>query len=306
MYGSGRKLVPMCPATRFWQDKVHEICHTLMDPCGVNAIYLDQIGAAAPAPCYNASHGHPTGGGRHWTDGYRTMLSAIKSEASRAGVALTTENTAEPYMDTIDAYLAWNPRFQEDVPLLPAVYSGYTIYFTSPQSSQDSVDAFCAAQARDFLWGCQLGWNDPWILQETHREKQQFQLELCRYRLAAKDFLVYGQLVDEVHPKNPVPDVPYLWNRSQPHVARLPVVMGTVWRDDRRRLAIIVVNTSGDTRAVDFHVEPERWLDSKGPWKISLLDPEGEKAVGLGADLHVLLSDLPPRSIRIILVAARR
>ncbi|HNX35491.1 MAG TPA: DUF6259 domain-containing protein [Kiritimatiellia bacterium] len=297
-YGSGRNLVPMCPAAPLWQSKVAEICHRLISECGVNAVYLDQIGAAAPAACHDASHGHPTGGGRHWTDGYRTMLTPIRAEASRAGAVLTTENTAEPYMDTIDAYLAWNPRHQEDVPLLPAVYSGYTVYFTSPQAAQDSLDAFCAAQARDFLWGCQLGWNGDWILREPHREKQRFQHALCRCRLAAKDFMVYGQFVDEIRPLNNVPEVTHQWHRTQPHTARLPAVMGTVWRDDRGRLAVFVVNTSGVPQKFDFQIEPQRWLKSRGPWRLSTLTPEGENPVCLAQDRGVCLGDLQPREIR--------
>jgi hypothetical protein len=304
-YGSGRNLVPMCPSTRLWQDTVQEVCHRLMDECGVNAIYLDQIGAAAPASCYDASHGHTVGGGRYWSDGYRAMLSRIKGEAVTKGVALTTENTAEPYMDTLDAYLAWNPRHAEDVPLLPAVYSGYTVYFTSPQAAQDSLDAFCAAQARDFLWGCQLGWNDPWILRAEHREKQKFQYALCRTRQAAKDFLVYGQLLDEVHPLNPVPEAAHVWNRTQPHTARLPAVMATLWKDDRGRLALFAVNTSGVAQPFACAVEPQRWLPGRGPWRLSLLTPEGESALGMENDSHAVLGDLQPREIRVLVLTPR-
>jgi hypothetical protein len=303
VYGSKRRLVPMCPATPLWQAKVQEICRRLMTECGVNGIYLDQVGAAKPAPCYDASHGHPLGGGRHWTDGYRAMLTPVKREAARRGVVLTTENTAEPYMDTIDAYLAWNPREQEDVPLLPAVYSGYTVYFTSPQAANDSLDAFCAAQARDFLWGCQLGWNGEWILHESHREKQRFQHALCRYRLAAKAFMVCGQLVDEVRPLNEVPLVTHLWHRTKPHAARLPAVMGTVWRDGRaERLAVFVVNTTGETQAFDFEIQPERWLDARGPWRLSSFTPEGEIPIELAQDRRVPLGDLQPREIRAFVI----
>ncbi len=302
-YGSGRSLVPMCPATSLWQEKVQSVCHRLMGECGVNAIYLDQIGAAAPAACYDASHGHTLGGGRYWTEGYRAMLTRIKEEAAASGVALTTENTAEPYMDTIDAYLAWSPRMAEDVPLLPAVYSGYTVYFTSPQAAQDSTDAFCAAQGRDFLWGCQLGWNDPWILQEEHREKQRFQAELCRYRLAAKDFLVYGQLLGEVRPQGGVPETTHRWNRTRPHDARLPVVQGTVWRDANGRLAVFVVNASGKPQRFAFQIDAAKWLSAKGPWRLSLLTPEDETPVERTRGEGALLGDLPPRSVRVFLLA---
>ena len=301
-YGSGRSLVPMCPYTGLWQQKVRQVCHRLISECGVNAIYLDQIGAAAPAACYDASHGHPVGGGRYWVDGYRTLLTGIKKEAAQAGVALTTENTAEPFMDTVDGYLAWSPRAEQDVPLLPAVYSGYTTYFTSPQAEQDTEDAFCAAQARDFLWGCQLGWNAPWILQEAHRGKQRFQYELCRYRLAAKDFLVYGQLVDEVRPTAAVQDVSHVWNRNTPHTARLPAVMGSVWRDDRGRLAVFVVNASGSPQAFSFDVAPEKWLAKRGTWKLSLLTPDGVTPLDRTREGGVLMGDLQPRGIRAFVI----
>jgi hypothetical protein len=301
-YGSGRSLVPMCPYTRLWQDKVRMVCHRLMDECGVNAIYLDQIGSAAPVICYDASHGHPVGGGRHWVDGYHTMLRQVKAEAMAKGVALTTEDSSEPYMDVIDGCLAWNPRHQEDVPLLPAVYSGYTVYFTSPQAEQDTVDAFCAAQARDFLWGSQLGWNGSWILREAHSEKQKFQYALCRYRQAAKEFLVYGQLLDEVRPLSAVPEAAQVWNRNQPHTARLPVVMATLWKDASGRLAVFVVNTSGTPQSFDFNVEAQRWLKGRGPWRLSALTPEGEKAIGLEKDLHAVLGDLQPREIRALVL----
>ncbi len=302
-YGSGRSLVPMCPATAFWQGKVREICGRLTEECGVNAIYLDQIGAAAPAACYDVTHGHPLGGGRTWADGYRTLLTPLKEAAVRAGVALTTENTAEPYMDTVDAYLAWSPRQQEDVPLLPAVYSGYTVYFTSPQASGDTLDAFCAAQGRDFLWGCQLGWNDPWILREEQREKQRFQYELCRYRRAAAAFLVYGQLVEELRLVEQASATTHVWNRTRPHTARLPDVQGAVWRDTAGRLAVLLVNGCGSPQRAEFVIDPSRWGGGPGPWRVSLLAPEGETPLGGGA---VLLGDLPPRSVRAFVIAPDR
>ena len=188
------------------------------------------------------------------------------------------------------------------MPLLPAVYSGYTIYFTSPQAEQDTEDAFCAAQARDFLWGCQLGWNGSWILQPANRGKQQFQHELCRYRLAARDFLVYGQLVDEVRPSRAVPVAAHVWNRNSPHTARLPQVMGTVWRDGRGRLAVFVVNASGSPQAFSFEVAPEKWLGGRGPWRLSLLTPDGEMAIDPARNAGILLGDLPPRGIRVFVI----
>ena len=278
IYGSGRRLAPTCPFTQLWQDKVNEIIHGLIHDCGVNAVYLDQIGAAAPRLCFDPSHGHPLGGGRHWVDGYRKMLDRVKAQGVANNVAFTTENTAEPYMDNIDGFLAWSPRYEHDVPLLPAVYSGYTIYFTSPQAAQDDLDAFVMAQGRDFLWGCQLGWNGTWILEEKHRAKARFMGRLAQYRLAAKQFFVCGQLLDEVRPTQPLPSLTSVWHRRKPHGATLPAVMGTLWRAHDGSLGIFMVNYDSGPQRLTYTIDPQRWLreaDGSKGWTFSLLTPEG-------------------------------
>ena len=305
VYNSKRNMVPMCPATTLWQKKMCKICSTLINKYGVNAIYLDQIGAARPCPCFDPTHSHPLGGGSYWADGYRTMLEPIKAEATRKGVALTTENTAEPYIDTIDAYLSWSPHYQSDVPLLPAIYSDYTTYFSSAQSPEDSIDAFCAAQARDFLWGCQLGWNGSWILKKEHREKQRFQHKLCHYRLAAKDFLVYGQLIGEAHPVKQQPEISHIWHRKQRRTVRLPAVMGTLWLDDKERLGFIVVNTTNKPQTFHSHLTPEQWLSKHDSWNSTLLTPEGERPVMLNLNKNIISLTLQPREIRVIVFTGK-
>ena len=261
VYGSKRKLSPMCPTTPLWRTRVNSICTELMERIGVNAIYLDQVAAARPAPCYDTSHGHPLGGGRYWTDAYRELMAPIRARAARNdNVVLTTECDAEPYIDSFDAFLAWFVRTPYDVPMLPAVYSGYTVYFSSPQSGKDTLDAYCAMQGRDFLWGCQLGWNSSWPFDAAHKEHLAFTLRLCRERLAHKDFFVYGELLGEVPLGGSqlvatatggtrccasVPTIEGTWNRKPACGFKLPAAMGTLWRArDGRRLACLV-NVSG-------------------------------------------------------------
>jgi len=275
-YGvNSRNLVPMCPYTAFWQSRVTEICTRLVDEVGVNSIYLDQIGAAKPGLCYDPSHGHPVGGGHHWVDGYRTMLTPIKSFCVERGVSLTTENTAKPYMDNIDAYLTWNPRYETDIPLLPAIYSGYTVYFSSPQAREDTLEAFCAAQGRDFLWGCQLGWNDGWILEEPHRAKQKFQYELCQYRARAREFFLYGQFLDDLKFDGEMPHLQHTWNRSTPHAANLPVVMGTIWRSPDGSDAIFLINAGAEPQKVRFDLSKQDQLKGRRTWKVQRMTLEG-------------------------------
>jgi len=244
-----RDLVPMCPATELWRSRIDGICERIMTELGSNAIYLDQLSSHA-AQCYDKSHGHLLGGGEHWAAGYHKMVGPIRERASKRGVALTCENTAEEFVDCVDAFLAWFGRSPEDVPFLPAVYSGYAIYFSSPQSREDSLDSFCATQGRDFLWGCQLGWEDPWILRAGKSGELAFMNALCRERLAHLDFMVEGELEGELPTPPGCPTVDVQWkltgNSWVNDPFKMPAAMGTVWRarDGRRRA--FVVNASGE------------------------------------------------------------
>ena len=62
----------MCPADLTWQ---HTIADTVGNIVGAGAagVYIDQIAAAGPKPCFDPSHGHPLGGGSHWVQSVRFL-----------------------------------------------------------------------------------------------------------------------------------------------------------------------------------------------------------------------------------------
>ena len=253
-YARKRPTVPMCPTTDLWRRKLDVICDRLMDEIGVDAIYFDQIGQAEPAPCFDASHGHPLGGGKWWTHGYRELLRPIREKASARGVGMTCECTAEPYIDSVDGFLSWFARTPEEVPLLPAVYSGYAIYFGTPQSPEDDFDARCVFQGREFLWGILAGWNLPFT-NEKFAEHRDFVLRLSRERLAHKDFMVYGELLGELPVPAEVPRMDVKFNRKPGFSLHAPAVMGTVWKSLDGRLAAFLVNASGEPQKYALNAE---------------------------------------------------
>ncbi len=249
-YGSGRPLVPMCVAEPFWGGKVNEICTRLMGECGVNGIYLDQIGAARPAPCYDATHHHPLGGGRHWVDGYREFLTPIKAKAAARGVTLTTENTAEPYMDTIDAYLTWLTNQDRDIPALQAVYSGYTTWFGSWMDADNDLVAFRACQTREMLWGCQIGWFGPWLLDEKHRAHFDCVIELAAKRAGKKDFFSEGRLLGEVANELDNPPFKTVWKvRGKSAPVTLPSIYAFLWENPKGEKLLALGNVSTTPQA---------------------------------------------------------
>lgn len=257
----------MCPATSFWQNEIRTIAERLFNEAGVNALYLDQVASARPARCFDGSHGHPLGGGSHWVDGYRSMLKPVHDLASAKGAALTSENTAEAYMDNIDAFLTWSPNREDDVPALPAVYSGYTMYFGCHESAGDDIAAFRALHVRNFLWGCQLGWNAKWMLDEAHRQHLECAVRLASCRRAALGFFAEGELAGEVTGDEPSPSFTVSWrDDGGVHDVTMPSVQATLWENPAGERLLAVANLSGTTRSfkktigggrrLSFHLNP--------------------------------------------------
>jgi len=245
--GNGNSLARMCPTTDLWKKTVAENTARLYDELDVDGVYLDQVSCSLPQPCHDASHGHKLGGGDFWTQGYRDLMKPICEDAAKRGRALTSESAAEPYMDSFDAFLTWWGNSPKQVPFLPAVYSGYALYFGCSQAKSDSLDSYCALNARFFLWGVQLGWTT--ILFEKGREKEvEFTHKLCRARLDNLDYFLHGELLGDVIPAQEVPMVDVKWDRDKVGEFKVPAVMGTVWRNSDGDRRAFIVNISGEER----------------------------------------------------------
>jgi Domain of unknown function (DUF6259) len=166
-YGSGQDLVPMCPTQKVWYDKVHEIVLWLLGPeCNVDGVYIDQIAAAAPRLCFDASHGHPLNGGHWWTvDGYWPMMTDLLQtmQEKYPQKMLTTECSAEPYLQCFDGYLTWHYQDQDAVPAVAAVCSGKVQMFGRAYNGIDQ-QAHRMKSAEALVFGEQLGWCQPGII----------------------------------------------------------------------------------------------------------------------------------------------
>ncbi len=298
VYNPQVKHAVMCPYTTFWQNKVNGIVERLIKECGVNAIYIDQIGAAGSVLCFDKNHTHPIGGGGYWVSGYRELLKKVKEKCA-GGVAITTENNAEPYMDGVDAFLIWNPRHPDEIPMMTTVYSGYTIYFSSPTHGYSDTISFAMLQGRDFLWGCQLGWMGFELLSPEHKEKAEFLRTLAKYRMVSLKYLIYGELLGEIEPLNEIPKVKGTWFQwgGGTFTAELPAVMGTYWKGADGTIGALIVNVSDREQAFSFSL-PRNFLPT-GEILINNISPEG-KYPFLHRGFSSITLSLPPFSVRIL------
>ena len=242
-YGAKVPLTPMCPTTGLWQDTVVRLVDRLVNEVGVRAVYLDQIAAAPACRCFAANHGHPVGGGTYWIAGYRELLRRCLAVLPW-GAALTTEENADPWNDQLQAFLLVNtqPRGGQIVPLYPAVYGGRVVSFGFQYLSDQDFELAYPGRlkfAREFVFGSQMGWVGPSILNPKHEREAAFLRRLCQVRHGARDALQLGRLLPPVGLES---TVTVSWRQEVEgsiHTETAPSVVATAWLtpDGTRKLA---------------------------------------------------------------------
>lgn len=295
-YGNKVKQSPMCPYTAYWQDTIAGSVERLVTDLGVNAVYIDQIAAAGPEFCFNPSHGHPLGGGSWWVDGYRQMLKKVRAFARGAGrgVFITSECTAEPFMDGVDAFLVVTDRSQFSIPVLPAVYSGYTLYFGSYESAitEFSDEQWAMELGRDFVWGGQNGWFGFALFKPENERKRAYLRTLGHARVAGLKYLADGELVGLID------------DGSRSNFKATPFVQGSVWKARDGSLGVVLANYREHRSGLAITVDPRDYgLGGEGGYSVRQIHPAvgpETKRPGGGVSLY---ETLEPLEVRILSIA---
>lgn len=189
---SNIELAIMCPSTALWQEKLKEITDTLFGEFGVNAIYIDQIGAAQPYPCEDRSHPHRAGSGTWWVESYRNLLDHVRQNMPK-DTCLTTECTSDPYMKEIQAYLSWIWIKNDQVPAFMVIYNGYVAVFGRNYNYAADAVGHDIFAAQSLTFGEQMGWIFPDTYQSlVHKE---FYKTCVRTRAELGSFFYDGKLL---------------------------------------------------------------------------------------------------------------
>lgn len=233
-----------CPSTDIWHRKIIGLVDSLQAVIGVDGVYIDQIAAAAPEPCWNENHNHPLGGGDFWYDGYRRLIGEIRANHLKQGRILTSEENAECYIDLFDMLLVVNTPHEEHAcvikPVFPMVYSdrAVTSAFTYTPSEPDKMSQgdFRYELTKALLWGSQIGWVDPRALMAKEAEKEaRFMKTLMDFRRGVHDVVYGGLFIREFAPSgdNPVVNIPGFGDDS--------LVLAAEWqKPDGKRVCLVV------------------------------------------------------------------
>lgn len=231
-----------CPSSPIWQNVVTGLVKRIQEELHTDGVYIDQIGAAAGAPCFADNHPHPNGGGEFWVASYRKMLDGIR-KTLKPGNIIITEDNSECYMDKFDIMLMVNTPQSKSirlVPLYPLIYSDRMmvdcfLYYPLTEPVHDM--RFRWKNAMGLLWGTQLGWVKPELLMAPEaRPESEFLRTLARFRHHQHDVLYGGQFLEEVVPGGDNPVI------SFPTLPDSPVVLGARWRSPEGKEVLYLVN----------------------------------------------------------------
>ncbi len=247
--GSPVRLAVMCPSTPLWQQTVQNTVLKLLQEIGTRAVYIDQVAAASPALCLDASHGHPLGGGHWWNEGYWKMLSDIRRIMPR-GSMLTTECNGEPFIRWFDGYLTWHWQYDGQVPAFPAIYGGAIQMFGRAYRGGATKDLALRMKAgQQLVFGEQIGWLDPKDIQDV--KNAEFFRQVVRVRDHFREYFYRGEMARPPRLTGVMSQVKADWQWSGEWWVTTDAVLTGAWLIPKeKRLVLLLVNVSDDPISV--------------------------------------------------------
>ncbi|MEK6793781.1 MAG: DUF6259 domain-containing protein [Spirochaetota bacterium] len=294
--GSPVRLAVMCPASKIWQDTMYNTVKKLVDEVGVDGVYMDQIAAARPVHCFDASHGHPVGGGSWWTEqGYWPLIKRIRDELAPKGGILTSEDNAEVYAKCFDGALGWAFQKENAIPLFAAVYAGAVEVFGRAYYGKD-VNGHFAKAGQSLVFGEQIGWLDPKIVLEN--EAGPFIAMAARIRYKYREYFSAGEMQHPPVITSPIPTMTADWGwQKQPPVTADALMTGA-WKSKQGSL-ILFVNVSPNAVTAVYPFSAARYGMQKKELELIVTENEsGTKREKIPANVTRTFT-VPPRSVTV-------
>ena len=290
MYGSKESdesrvsLAAMCPATDLWKGKVREIVLRLTKECGVRGVYIDQVAAAKPQLCFDASHGHPLGGGHWWTEGYWDLLGKIYTEMPDDRM-LTTECNGEPYTHQFDGYLTWHWQYDGQVPAFPAVYGGAIQMFGRAYRGGPTKDLALRMKAgQQLVYGEQIGWLGPEVVNEP--DNMAFFRQVVHLRSRLIDYFVRGEMARPPRLVGEIPRVTADWQWSGVWPVTTDAVLTGAWRlPAENRVVLVFVNVSEEPLSARFELDRAEYGLPSGELKVRRITADGAEEAEMSEEL---------------------
>lgn len=247
----------MCPSTTTWKNEVRQIVRRLYSDYGMDGIYLDVVSAAYDH-CCDENHLHAPGQGSFWWKCYAELIAGLRADAPE-DFAIVSESTSEVYSGALDGYLSWTWVQIDGVPAYSRVYGGRTAIFgrVITQNKRDDVDYFRFNIAQSLLYGQQLGWIHPEIVDDPVQFP--FLKKMAAIRWDNCDFFAEAEMLRPpvVEGKMSLLDCEaylrgQIWNHEK-------LAMAGAWEDASGKRSLFVINAGGSTAEVTVSVYEDEY-----------------------------------------------
>ena len=197
---TGGQQAAVCPSAETYRGL---LTRSLVEPARQYAIkgyYLDLLGCG-PHPCFDASHGHPIGGGHHWTQAYRSLMADIRAKlrAVEPDFVMFGESNTEVLLDVRDANILFHGVTPDltphNLPMHQVVYGDYTLYYGANTSGFRNPPIEATLPMSNFIYGGMIGrlFNDEFVAGKP--EFYETVLRLARYRQACLPYFVGARVL---------------------------------------------------------------------------------------------------------------
>lgn len=268
--GQAVRFARMCPTTTTWKNEVRQIVKKLYSDFKMDGIYLDVVSTAYEM-CCDESHLHAPGHGDFWWKAYCELIAGLRAEAP-TDFAMVSESTSEVYSGILDGYLSWTWVQIDGVPAHSRVYGGRTAIFgrVITQNKRDDVDYFRFNIAQSLLYGQQLGWIHPEIVDDPVQFP--FLKKMAHIRWENREFFAEAEMLRPpvVEGKMPLLDCEaflrgQIWNHEK-------LAMAGAWEDASGNRKLFVVNAGGEEADVTLSVYEAEYNLPKSIEKFDIQD----------------------------------
>jgi hypothetical protein len=257
------QLAVMCPSTAFWCRELESITTRLFNEVGVDAVYIDQVAAAAQVLCCDRTHPHLPGGGSWWNHSYAVLMDRLNQQKP-ADRAFVTECNAEPHAGSFDGFLTWQWIEANQVPAFPAIYAGKVAMLGRNTNGYKKKDIayFKFHAAEQVLYGQQIGWINADVVRDAG--KFPFLKKMVQLRWQYRRLFATGQLLRPPVVHADLDDVASFAGMGRPlawNVFAMPSVLAGLWRQPDGQCVLMVFNTAGQPTCCVIDAIPA-WLQS--------------------------------------------
>ncbi len=303
----------VCPTSQKFQDVICKINNDLIDNCGMDGAYLDQVSSCYAVSCFNEDHNHAPGGHDHWCRGYRELLEKVRRDMRKrkADSIITSESVIECFIDLFDADLAREISDLNSslgcfealpVPLFHSVYHDYHITYGTVQTFKESnMPAFRFAEALSLVGGGQLmvsGFFPGDHEKEKFIPKLVYLEKLVNARMAARKWLNLGVWKPPL--KINCEKMDLIVKEGQPGKKDIPVVLSGCYELDGQ-LCVVLVNHTAKEQTGNFMINLPEYGITKESSIVSIIHPELSEISRI-TDSFEYDFRLMPESIQILMI----